>query len=328
MKVRYTIGADLSKDSIDLACPERQSHLKVENSATGFKQVLQWFKQQRIDPQQAVVVMEHTGLYSYQLEVFLHHHHIGFTKVAALAIKRSGGLVRGKSDRVDAERIARYGVEKSDVLTCKAKPDPALERLQRLHATRERLVRHRASLKCAVTEYRSVLEPSDLILQAQQTLISSFTQQIKRIEAEIQKVVEGVPSLKQTCHLLQSITGVGPVVAVAALIKTGNFTLFATARKFACYCGVAPFEHTSGKTVRGKTRVSPLADKDMKTLLDLSARSAIVHDEELKAFYRRRLRMGKSKRSTINIVRNKIIYRMFAVIKRQTPFIKNYLQAA
>jgi len=74
--------------------------------------------------------------------------------------------------------------------------------------------------------------------------------------------------------------------------------------------------------------VSHLADKQMKTLMDLSAKSAIQYDKELRDYYLKRIENGKSKMSTINIVRNKILYRMFAVIKRQTPFIENYLQTA
>ena len=41
-----------------------------------------------------------------------------------------------------------------------------------------------------------------------------------------------------------------------------------------------------------------------------------------------RVEKGKSKMSTINVVRNKIIYRMFAVIKRQSPFVDQFLQVA
>jgi transposase len=118
------------------------------------------------------------------------------------------------------------------------------------------------------------------------------------------------------------------VTATAAIVKTGNFTQFRDARKFACYCGIAPFEHSSGKSIRGKARISHLADKEMKTLLHQSAKCAIQFDKELKSFYERRLAMGKSKKSTINIVRNKILYRMFSVIKRQTPFVEAYLQTA
>ena len=60
----------------------------------------------------------------------------------------------------------------------------------------------------------------------------------------------------------------------------------------------------------------------------MGARTAIQYDKELKEFYKRRVASGKSKTSSLNIVRNKIIYRMFAVVKRGTPFIKNYLQTA
>jgi hypothetical protein len=66
----------------------------------------------------------------------------------------------------------------------------------------------------------------------------------------------------------------------------------------------------------------------MKTLLTQSAKTAIQHDKELKDYYQRRTEMGKSKLSTINVVRNKIIQRMFAVIKRQTPFVEQYLKTA
>lgn len=328
MKIQYIIGADVSKSWIDLACHQPKNHFQIENSITGFQQLLQWLRDRQIRPSVVIIVMEHTGLYSYQMEAFLHQHHISFTKVPALAIKRSLGLVRGKTDKIDAERIARYGFEKRDRLTMAIKPDASLQRLQMLNATRERLVKHRASLICALKEYKVILSETDIIITSQLALIKNLSQQIKLIETEIKEIVHLQQSIKQNFQLLNSLKGVGPVLAVATIIKTRNFQLFTNARKFACYCGVAPFEHESGKTIRRKPRVSHLADKRMKTLLDLSAKSAIQYDKELSAFYKRRLEMGKSKKSTINIVRNKIIYRMFAVIKRQTPFIENYLQTA
>jgi transposase len=328
MKLQHIIGADLSKETIDFASFQLQTHLKVENSSKGFRQLLKWLKCQNIRFSEVMIVMEHTGLYSYHIEKFLHQRQITFTKVPALAIKRSLGLVRGKNDKVDAQRIARYGFEKRDILVAVAKPNKVMERLQVLHSTRDRLVKNRASLKCAVKEYRNVMKESDLIIQSQLTLINSFTQQIKKIEAEIGQLISKEQALNQNYQLLKTIKAVGKVVAIATILKTANFTKFANARRFACYCGTAPFEHSSGKSIRGKTRVSHLADKEMKTLLDQSAKSAIQYDKELKKFYQRRIAIGKSKKSTINIVRNKILCRMFAVIKRQTPFMENYLQTA
>jgi len=328
MKLQHIIGADLSKKSVDLVCHLLKSHIQIENTATGFKDLLQWFKQQGINASKLMIVMEHTGLYSYCFESFLHKHQIAFCKVNALAIKRSIGLVRGKTDKLDATRIAAYGHEKKDQLTTDVPASDALKRLQMLHSTRDRLVRQKASLTCAIKEYRHIGIPEkDIIVQTQLQLIKNFEKQIDKLMAEIQAILEQEP-LKQNFHLLQSIKGVGKILALTVIIKTHNFTRFVNARKFACFCGTAPFEHSSGTSIRKKSRVSHLADKQMKTLLDLSAKTAIQYDKELREYYLKRTEGGRSKMSTINVVRNKILYRMFAVIKRQTPFLENYLQAA
>ena len=105
------------------------------------------------------------------------------------------------------------------------------------------------------------------------------------------------------------------------IVYTNNFTRFKTSRQFASYCGVAPFTNSSGTSLRGKTKVSNLANKKLKSLPDMSAKTAIQFSPEMKTFYERRQEMGKSKMSTINIIRNKIISRMFAVVKRQSPYV-------
>jgi transposase len=329
MKLQHIIGADLSKKSIDLVCHLLNTHIQIENSIAGFKDLLQWMRKLKINASETMIVMEHTGLYSYCFEKFLHRHQIAFCKVNALAIKRSMGLVRGKTDKLDAARIAAYGFEKKDKLMIDVPASDALKRLQMLHSTRERLVKQRASIICAIKEYRYIGIPEkDIIMQAQLQLIKNFDKQIEKLIAEIETIINEQEALKQNFHLLQSIKGVGKILALATIIKTFNFTRFANARKFACFCGTAPFPHDSGTTIKRKARVSHLADKQMKTLLDLSAKSAIQYDKELREYYLNRTKGGKSKMSTINVVRNKIVYRMFAVIKRQTPFLENYLQTA
>jgi len=328
-KKQYVIGADISKKKIDLYSHVHKAHTCISNDKPGYKQLVQWMKQLGITPDEVLVVMEHTGLYSFSLEAFLHEQQIAFCKVSALAIKRSMGLVRGKTDCLDARRIAQYGHEKQELLLPETPVDESLHRLQMLYAARDRVVKQRASLLNVIEEYRNMgMAKSDLLLCSQNRLVKALEKELSVIEAEIALLIEDNNELNRNYQLLQSIKGVGPVLALATLIKTRNFTRFINARKFACYCGTAPFEHSSGSSIRGRTKVSHLADKQMKTLLELAARCAVQYDNELKMYYQRRVASGKAKRSTLNVVRNKLLYRMFAVIKRQTPFVPEYLQAA
>lgn len=120
------------------------------------------------------------------------------------------------------------------------------------------------------------------------------------------------------------------VTAIAFLIYTQDFTAFDNGRQFACYAGVAPFEYTSGSSIRGRTKVSPLANRKMKALLSNCANAAVQHDPELKAYYQRKVKQGKAKMSVLNAVRAKLINRVFATVDRGTEYVvfKQYGQAA
>lgn len=328
MKINHIIGADISKKSIDLFCHGLHEHLKIKNDVSGFKKMQLWLNKLGLVTGDLVTVMEHTGYYSYHFENFLHQIPIRFCKVSALAIKRSLGLVRGKTDKVDAQRIARFGYEKRDMLHLETPVDATLHRLQILNSTRSLLVKQRSSLMCAVKEYRVILDGKDPIIQSQLNLIRELTEQIQRLQKNMNELLSNPGQIAENFKLLKGIKGIGLIVATATLIKTNNFTRFKNRKKFSCFCGSAPFEHSSGTSIRKKMRISHLADKTMKSLLTQSARTAIQHDKELKEYYQRRTQMGKSKKSTINVVRNKLIHRMFAVIKRQTPFITQYQKTA
>ena len=326
MKVICIIGADISKKTIDLFCYGLNVHLRITNDVNGFRKLQAWLR--KLGLRTPAIVMEHTGYYSYHFENFLHQNQIRFSKVSALAIKKSMGLVRGKNDKIDAQRIARFGYEKQDKLHLETLTEPQLQRLQILVSTRALLVKQRSSLMCAVKVHQIILSPTDIVIQGQRLLITELSSQIKHLEKQMKELFNQPGSIADNFRLLTSITGIGLIVAATVLIKTKNFTRFTNRKKFSCYCGSAPFEHSSGTSIKKKTRISHLADKTMKTLLTQAAKTAIQHDKELKLYYLRRTEIGKSKRSTMNVVRNKIIHRMFAVIKRQTPYINEQLKRA
>ncbi len=116
--------------------------------------------------------------------------------------------------------------------------------------------------------------------------------------------------------------------AVIIIAYTNNFNRFKNWRRFASYCGIAPFPYQSDTSIKGKAKVSHLANKKLKSIINMCAISAIQHNPEIKHYYLKRVSQGKNKMSTINIVRNKLIARVFAVIKRQTPYIDTMKFAA
>ena len=150
---------------------------------------------------------------------------------------------------------------------------------------------------------------------------------IERIEQAIEQVVKEDSQLSEQCTLATSVPGIGTITALNMIVATSEFKRIAEAKKFACYAGVAPFEHTSGSSIRGRTRVSKMANMTLKKLLHLAAMSAIQYCEEMKAFYQRKVAAGKNKMSVINAVRNKLISRVFACINNKRMYQKIYQNA-
>jgi hypothetical protein len=85
---------------------------------------------------------------------------------------------------------------------------------------------------------------------------------------------------------------------------------------------VVPFEHTSGKSVKGKPHVHNMANKLLKKMLHMGAIAAVTYYEEFKCYYNRKLEEGKPKMLVLNNVRNKIALRLAAVIKNNNPYQK------
>lgn len=107
------------------------------------------------------------------------------------------------------------------------------------------------------------------------------------------QIINSDPSILRNYELLNSIKGIGTINAMNTIIHTNNFQAFETARQYACYLGIAPFEHSSGTSIKGKTRVYPTGAKLLKADLSQAANSAIVWDKEMKEYYERKGRKGK-----------------------------------
>lgn len=329
MKEFLVIGVDVSKATLDICIKPLNLTMQISNDQKGFKDWYEGVKKIMDPSSKVMVVMEHTGGYSLRFEKFLRGKAVNYCKISALQIKRSLGVIRGKNDKVDAVRIAEYGWLRREELKADEPCPEGIKRLKSLLGLRSKMVRDRSGYVCRLKEIKNTgeYEKSDPIIRVHSKMITTLTVEIKSIEKQIRELINSNEALEKNSSLIRSIKGVGEIVAAYMICYTNNFKRFSEARKFNCYAGLAPFKYESGTSIRGKARVSHLANKEAKTLLNLAASCAIQYDKELKKYYQKRVAEGMKKMSCLNIIRSKIVSRIFAVAKRQTPFVNLNLAA-
>jgi len=331
MSFKKNIGIDVSKLTLDVCVlPDGWIHL-AENDKKGITDLIRLLKKEcRIKPSEVLFAFEHTGFYSYQLAVFLQDKGYEYVMLPGLEIKRSLGITRGKSDKVDAMKIAEYTQLRQHKIVPTKLPGKEIEQMKRLLSLRDRLVKQRAGFKATLNEARRAFSPKEnpIYFQIQENLIHQLDQEIERLDQVLLDLVAHNPQLKVQFDLIISIKGVGPQTALNMIAVTHAFTKFPNWRAFACYAGTAPFPYQSGSSIRGKTKVSHLANKKIKALLGNITGSAIQHNPEIRLFYQRRIDEGKHIMSTQNIIRNKLLSRIFAVVTRGTPYVDTMKFAA
>ncbi len=191
---------------------------------------------------------------------------------------------------------------------------------------RDRLINCKKQLSVAVKEQSAFIAKSIMKSTESRTkkIIAPLDKQIKAIEKEMLALIKGDHELNHIYQITTSVPGVGVITGIEFIISTEEFKKITEAKKCACNFGVSPFEHSSGTSIRGKSRVSHMANKRAKTRLHMAALRAIQMPGELKDYFDRKVSEGKNKMSVINAVRNKIIARVFACIKQNKMFEKEY----
>ncbi|MDQ0966931.1 transposase [Flavobacterium sp. W4I14] len=335
---KFFIGIDVSKPYFDVALMAVVNHVKQEietarfdNTAPGIKLFEKWLKSYKTAfNTDSLVVMENTGIYHRLLWSFCSNRGLPIHIGNAARIKWSFGIVRGKNDKIDSIRLCNYAFKEADDLKATAALDPELMLLKDLISARTKLLKQMSAISVSVKELGNVngKEHQKLIEKALKNAIEGIARSIGNVEDKIKKIITGNHDFKRNYKLLLGIPGIGHVTAVYLIGCTGNFAGRPSGKELACYAGVAPFEHSSGISIKGKTKVHRMANKELKKLLHMCALSLIQHNQEFKTYYNRKKDEGKHSMSIINAVRNKIALRVAAVIKNQASYKNNYNIAA
>ena len=325
------IGVDISKNTLDAAIypakDKKLDFLHFDNTQKGLGEMMTWLKRRGVKPSEMVICAEHTGVYTNPLIAFADKKGLALSLNSPLDIKHSMGIARGKNDAVDAGRIAEYAHNHRDKLRLYEKPSEAIMKLQYLLTERRQYMRQRTALinlNSAMGKYETPEART-----RNESAIHHCEKLVKKVEEQMMAVLCTDPDVKRNFDLVSSVKGIGLINAINTVVYTNNFKAFDTPRRYACYIGVAPFDHTSGTSVKGRTQVSKICRTQQKAELSMAARSAVIHDPGLKRYYQRKMKEkggGKDVHGIVlNAVKFKLILRMFAVVKSGQPYkVLNY----
>lgn len=322
--VKETIGIDVSKLTLDVYLHNAKQHQQFSNDRKGYLKILSWLKSKQLGKEDVFYCFEHTGWYCILLSFFLKEKELDYCCVNPIEIKRSMGLKRGKSDKADSKEIAHYAWLRRFELEPSIPPTANIIELQRMMSLREQLVKQLTAMK-NLTKGMAVLVESkqaDVSIGMMAETILHLEGQRSKIEKAMLALLKSDEQMYTNYKLSRSVKGVGIVLAVQMLLHTHNYSRFASWRQFSSYCGLVPFPYQSGTSIHGRNKIHPISDRKMKSLLSMSAISAIQHDKELKMYYNKRVEEGKPKMVVINIIRNKLVSRIFATVNRGTPYVE------
>jgi transposase len=319
------LGIDIAKLKFNVCLIQTSSKLKHKvfpNTATGFEQLLDWLSKQGIEKVHAC--LEATGTYGEALSLFLHEagHTVSVVNPAAIKAFAQSRLSRTKTDRVDAELIARF---------CQAQAPPAwtplppeVRELQALVRRLESLIEMRVMEENRLSSGITV----EMVRQSVEELLKHLNEQIRRTEKLIRKHLNHHPRLKRQSELLDSIPGIAETTAALLLSEIVDITQYRSARQVAAYAGLVPRERQSGTSVRGHTRLSKIGNARLRKALYFPAITALRCSPFFQAWAEGLRRRGKSKMSVICAVMRKLVHLAYGVLKNGKPFDPEWAKIA
>jgi len=313
-KNKHFIGIDISKKVFDV-WSSKLGHLQFKNTPDGFSEFL------LVLDSNCWCVMEYTGIYYYQLALFLYENDLMVSVINPLVIKRfiQMKLQHNKTDKSDAKMIVKYAEEQAMSLW---HPLPGyIEECKELHAAISLYFKQSTALK---NKLHSLLDKG-----TRGKILTSIKRQIRQINSEIillEQELEKIVKLHEQELLsnLTSIPGIGRKTAIMLIVCTNGFKTFENARQLSAFFGLSPVITASGSSVRGKSRISKKGNPSVRNHLFMCSFTAYTKNPQCKALYDRIVAKGKSKKLALIAVTNKLLSQSLAIAKSGVRYDPNF----
>jgi len=308
-------GVDVAKAELMIGHGESETLLRIANTPQG---IAAWLAQ--LAPGNWVA-MEASGHYHQPLAHMAHAAGMVVYVLNPQLIKHYGRAVgmRGKTDRLDAQLIARYVLHEHSKLRAWEPPAPGADALSRLLVRRQALVNARQMLAQSLSGLPGLNAP-------RQALMASFKRMIIHVELLMRTEIARVPAMAALHRRLMSIVGIGTIVA-AQLVASLTALRFTRADSFIAYTGLDPRPDDSGQR-RGRRRLSKRGHGLLRCLL-YNAGMAAARSKLFKPTYLQLRARGLQSTEAIVILARKLARIAFALYQSGQPFeAHRYLKTA
>ncbi len=312
------LGIDISKQKFNVCLRNPQEKLKHKvfaNTEAGFQQLAAWLVKQNATRVHAC--LEATGTYGEAIALFLHQagHQVSVINPAAVKAYAGAQLSRTKTDKVDAELIARFCLTQH--LPVWTPPAPEVRELQAFVRRLEALVEmHTAE----GNRLEATTAEDDVVRRSIKEHLGYLDAEIKGTEKLIRQHINNHPGLKAQSSLLDSIPGIAQTTAAILLAEITDISQYRSARQVAAYAGLVPRERHSGSSVRGRTRLSKIGNARLRKALYFPAITALRCSPFFQAWAKGLRERGKCKMSVIGAAMRKLIHLAYGVLKTGKPF--------
>ena len=307
------VGIDVSRDWLDGFCSSDEQRFRLPNSAMGHEQLITVIREM---PGPVKVGFEATGGQEWALWVALVAAGIQVVQLPPAQIK-AFALSRGtraKTDRIDAELIARFMLFRPEA--GRVLPSENLRILRTLTTRRAQIVDMRKRLSAQIAARRKQGISAD-VEGMDADLHAMLDKQVGDLERRIECVIGQEESSAAKARLLRSIPGIGPVSAamlIAEMPELGRMT----AGEVASMAGLAPVPNESG-TMRGRRAIAG-GRRAMRRVLFQAALAAACHNPVLKPVAQRLKERGKPHKLVIIAIARRLATIANAVIKTAIPW--------
>lgn len=321
---KLVIGIDFSKETMNYCCLCGSADTifvegVVSNNQEGCKEMIRNLRclQPKLKVCDFLFCGENTGCYSLEVADYLFSKKYVIWLENPLQIKLSSGMRKDKTDAADARMIAQYAFRYQDKAKAYNPESKGIIKLKSWLKAHNCLTNMKISLQ-------NLLKSMKVIPHTLTQTLEHIIAQLKETDKKIRELLKKEDEFSMNASLAMSVPGVSYISAAAILIDTRNFTRFNDPRKYANHVGCVPHKHESGTSIRYKPRVSKASNRYINSLLTQGAVSLMTHNKETKEYVGKKTNEGKNNGCIINNIRNRIIHRLFAVIREQKTFDWNY----